>query len=87
MKQTTLYIGSNNETKLLEIEKIESILVQWLSDFTITLATGYYKGGKENTAVVTIIGEYNLGIIPMLKTELKQECILVVEQIVSSKLQ
>ena len=78
MEYTRIYIGSNNDTKILELDKIQNILSTWLESYTIIQAMGVWKGTKENTAIVEIYGTYNLGIIEILKRELKQDSILVV---------
>ena len=78
MEYTKIYIGSNNDTKILELDKIQNILNIWIESYTIIQATGVWKGTKENTAIVEIYGTYNLGIIELLKRELKQDTILVV---------
>jgi len=54
MNTYTLYIGSNNVTKLLELDTIESIVSERHEGFTIQQAVGYWLGQKEFTAVVTI---------------------------------
>lgn len=81
MKLTKIYIGSNNTTKELELEKIENVLNRWQEGYTIIIikAQGYWKGQKENTAIIEIYGNYNTGIIPELKRELEQDSILVAE--------
>ena len=67
MEYTRIYIGSNNDTKILELDKIQNILNIWLESYTIIQAIGVWKGIKENTAIVEIYGTYNLGIIEILK--------------------
>lgn len=79
MKYTKIYIGSNNDTKVLEIEKIKEVMLQSNSGYTLILASGFWEGIAEDTAIIEIYGDYNTGIIPELKTQLKQDSILVVE--------
>lgn len=81
MKLTKIYIGSNNETGILEIDKIKAILnsLGQCSGYTIITGKGYYQGIEENTAIIEIYGGYNSGIIPQLKQDLKQDNILVAE--------
>lgn len=81
MKLTKIYCGSNNETGELEIAKILDIMATAQQGYTPTQGQGFYKGKTENTAVIEIYGNYNLGIIPELKRELKQDSILVAESI------
>lgn len=84
MKLTKIYVGSNNTTKELEIEKIEDVLNRWQEGYTIIPCSGYWKGQKENTAIIEIYGNYNAGIIPELKRELKQDSLLVAEFITAT---
>lgn len=71
-----LYIGSNNETKELELDKIKQIVSSYYDGFTIMLATGYWKGNEEKTAIVEISTDaWNTGLLKSLKQELKQQAI------------
>ena len=71
-----LYIGSNNETKELELDKIKQVVSRWYDGFTVILATGYWKGNEEKTAIVDIsTNSWDTGILHELKRELKQESI------------
>lgn len=81
MKHTKIYIGSNNTTGELELAKILDILATANQGYTLTQGLGYYEGKRENVAIVEIYGDYNLGIIPQLKTTLEQDSILVAESI------
>jgi len=81
MNHTKIYVGSNNETGFLEVEKIKEVL-EGLEAYTLIIAGGYWKGKHENTAIIEIYGDYNLGIIPELKRVCMQESIMVVESIV-----
>jgi hypothetical protein len=72
----TLYIGSNNETKLLELEKITAILDSYFEGYTLLQAKGVWKGEHETTAVVEVSTEKDiLPVIEELKTELHQDAI------------
>jgi hypothetical protein len=82
MLYTKLYIGSNNETKELEYDKIRKILATAQQGYTILEAVGVWNGLEEHTAIVEIYGNYNLAIIGELKRELKQDSILVTRQYV-----
>lgn len=83
MEKYTLYIGSNNKTKRLEYSKILNITLEYFPQgFTAQKAQGIWKGGKENTAIVTISTEpenrpkvYMLA--QKLKTKLEQQAIMV----------
>lgn len=82
MKYTKIYIGSNNTTGILEVDKIVNILNRYQSGYTIMQGLGYWAGKSENTAIIEIYGNCNLfDMIPELKTELKQKSILVSESI------
>lgn len=81
MKYTKIYVGSNNVTGKLEMLKISQIMLTANSGYTITQGIGYYNGKSENTAIIEIYGNYNTGIIPELKSQLKQKSILVAESI------
>ena len=71
-----LYIGSNNETKELELDKIKQVVSRYYEGFTIILATGYWKGNEEKTAVVEIsTNSWDTGVLHELKQELNQESI------------
>lgn len=72
-----LYIGSNNQTKELELAKINHIVGQRHEGFTVYPATGYWHGEQENTALVLIEDDDAKVIetINILKTELLQEAI------------
>ena len=75
-----LYIGSNNDTKELELDKIKQIVSRYYDGFTIILATGYWKGAEEKTAIVEISTDsfadsLNGALIAILRKELKQEAI------------
>lgn len=75
---TRLYIGSNNNTGILELEKIENILNTVYNGYTIINAVGYWNGKKENTAVVEIVNiDVKDYVIEQLKKELLQDSILV----------
>ena len=78
MKLTKIYVGSNNETGVLELDKIISVLDRWEDNFSIIEAMDFYNSKEEKTAIIEIYGNYNLGIVPELKRELKQDSILVV---------
>lgn len=86
MKYTKIYIGSNNKTGEVEIVKALGI-IESLGNcgYTSTLGRGYWENKREQTLVIEIYGDYNTGIIPELKRELKQDSILVVEQLAEVK--
>ena len=85
MKYTKIYVGSNNETKELEVGKISEVLYALQQDYSMFTGTGTFNNCAEPCAVIEIYGDYNTGIIPELKAKLKQDSILVVEQIAEVK--
>lgn len=72
-----LYIGSNNQTKKLELNKIKSILNTRHQGYTIYPVTGAWNGEEEHTALVTIEDDTAkiMETMNILKTELNQEAI------------
>ena len=78
MKLTKIYVGSNNTTKELEITKIHEVCGWYLEGFTIIQAQGYWKGEKENSAIIEYYGDRNNeDLFSALKGELSQESLLV----------
>ena len=72
-----IYIGSNNDTKKLELDKIEEIAGRRHEGFTIYTATGHWLGSKEDTAVLIVFDD-ELKVnrtITDLKIELDQDAI------------
>lgn len=82
MQYTKLYIGSNNETKELELDKIISYLNTQLEGYTIIETLGFWKGKEEKSCIVEIYGNYNLAIVGELKKILKQNSIIVATQFI-----
>jgi hypothetical protein len=82
MKYTKIYIGSNNITGILEVDKIKEVLATGQCGYTLTQGIGYWEGKNEDTAIVEIYGDYNLGIIPELKRVCMQDSIMVASSIV-----
>lgn len=81
MIYTKIYVGSNNKTGVLEIEKIKEVLVG-LQGYTLTTGAGIWQGKEKNTAIIEIYGDYNRYIIDDLKRICMQESILVATSIV-----
>ena len=81
MKKVFYYIGSNNTTKELEIEKITGIISAHFDGFTASEVIGYWKGSRERTLKVEIITEETdtalARIGKELKTKLEQESVLM----------
>lgn len=73
-----LYIGSNNHTGKLEIERLTKEVAERFESFTIIRATGYWKGTAEDTAIVQIQSDNEFQIealIVRLKFILNQQAI------------
>jgi hypothetical protein len=72
-----LFIGSNNATGQLELDKLEQILSSNHSGFTIVPATGYWQGAKEDSVAVIISDTARKvhATIRQLKAVLQQDAI------------
>ena len=81
MQKAFYYVGSNNETKQLEIEKIEEIVSAHFDGFTASEVIGYWKRSKERTLKIEIItsesAEKLAKICKELKIKLNQESVLL----------
>ena len=77
MQTFTIYIGSNNTTGKLELDKIREITARRHQGFTLYTATGYWLGSEEATAVLIIHDDpANIELtITTLKVELEQDAI------------
>ena len=77
----TLYIGANNETKEVEIDKAIDIIGNEFDGFTFWNANGFWKGSQEKTLIVQIETDETdetgtlIALIKNLKEELNQDCI------------
>ena len=81
MKKAYYYIGSNNSTHELEIEKITGIISKYFEGFTAFEVIGYWKGQREKTLKVEIVTEEdNTKLVKVgkeLKIALDQESIML----------
>ena len=77
METFTIYIGSNNETKELELDRINAITSGNHKGFTLYTATGHWLGTEEATAVLIVHDDpaIVMATIDTLKRELKQDAI------------
>lgn len=77
MQTYTIYIGANNDTGRVELEKIETIAGKRHDGFTLYNATGHWLGSKEPTAVLIIHDKASAIIrtITDLKIDLEQDAI------------
>ena len=81
MQKVYYYIGHNNKTKELEIEKIEKLVSEHFEGFTASEVVGYWKGSKEQTLKIEVITESKpvelARIGKELRDKLDQESILM----------
>lgn len=77
MQTFTIYVGSNNNTKELELDRIRAIAARRHDGLTLYTATGYWLGTPEDTAVLIIhdLPEKVHATIADLKAELHQDAI------------
>lgn len=76
-----LFIGSNNDTGKLEMDKIIQVLKNNFQGFTIVKSKGYWRDSVENSCIVTLSTCYASALVCAvyeLKAVLHQECIGVV---------
>lgn len=76
-KTVTVYVGSNNDTKELELDRIQEIAARRHQGFTLYTATGYWLGSKEATAVLIIADTWDriTRTLTDLKLELDQDAV------------
>lgn len=77
MQTFTIYVGSNNDTKQLELDRINAIASGNHDGFTLYTATGHWLGTEEATAVLIIHDDPAkiMATINTLKKELHQDAI------------
>lgn len=72
------YIGSNNKTKQLEKQKIETIVSAYFDGFTAYQGTGFWQGTREKSYIIEIEANKPKVIRELaekLKIKLKQQAI------------
>lgn len=81
MQKVYYYIGHNNKTQELEIEKIESIVSNHFEGFTASEVIGYWRGSKERTLKVEVITDETPAKLSKigkeLRDKLEQESVLM----------
>ena len=81
MKKVYYYIGANNKTHALEIDKITEIVGKHFEGFTAFEVIGHWKGIKERTLKIECITESSdselVKIGKELKEKLEQESVLL----------
>lgn len=87
MQKYYIYIGSNNETKKLEVSHSCQIISEYFDGFTAYEVIGYWKGQKEKTLKVEIVSDDMPAkvskLCKQLAIELKQDAIML-EQVESN---
>jgi hypothetical protein len=76
-----LFVGANNQTKRVEMDKLEATLSKRHKGFTIQRGVGSWEGEKEQNAIVTIDDDKEdiLATVKDLKYALKQDSIAYME--------
>jgi hypothetical protein len=54
MATYNMFVGSNNVTHKVELDKLTNILDEYLDGYTITNAKGVWQGTHEDSVIVTI---------------------------------
>lgn len=77
MQTFTIYVGSNNDTGKLELDRINAMLDARHQGYTLYTATGHWLGTEEATAVIIIHDDPAKiqATIEALKIELDQDAI------------
>ena len=73
MKKAVIYVGHNNSTKELEVERIIDITGRHFEGFTTEQVVGYWRGSRENTLKVEIVTDSSDATITRLCKELRAE--------------
>ena len=82
MTQFNLYIGANNQTGIVEIDKIVHYIGKVFEGFAIVNTSGYWQGKAEKSIIVTIFTDekdrwFMIEYIKGLATILMQDCIIL----------
>lgn len=77
MKTLELFIGSNNTTHKVEVDKLKAILNEYHQGWTMQNALGSWLGTEEDSVIVTISDDMStiMSTIKTLKTALQQDAI------------
>lgn len=73
MRKVYYYVGSNNKTRKLEVEKIEAVLARHFQGFTTYEVAGYWKGQRERTLKVEVVTEEQPAKLTTVARELAHE--------------
>jgi hypothetical protein len=78
MTTFNLYVGANNKTGKVEVQRLQAILDKNHAGYTLNFSVkGVWKSKHEASVIVTIADEHQkvLDTVTRLKRELKQEAI------------
>lgn len=73
MKKAFFYVGANNTTGALEVEKIEAIFASHFAEFTAYEVIGYWHRRKERSMKVEVITDESDPAIARIAKELKEK--------------
>jgi hypothetical protein len=81
MKKATYYIGANNITNLLEVEKIETVCNRFFEGYTALEVIGYWKGNRERTLRIEVVCDLTpvelTRVAKELAKELQQDAVML----------
>lgn len=80
MKQINYFIGSNNQTKIVDVEKATKVLDNWFEGYTTIPCAGVWEGGSELSMMVIVIvsdtkAQIAGAVADILCAELEQEMV------------
>ena len=80
MIYTKIYIGSDNVSKVLDVERIHALLLKYTEGYTLTRATCSWKGSREDVAIVEVYSDIfdAMDFVAEAKITLRQDSIMVV---------
>lgn len=73
MQKAVYYIGANNETHELEVEKITEVISGTFDGFTASEVVGYWKGSKERSLRVEVVTDEEPAVLARVAKELAQQ--------------
>jgi hypothetical protein len=77
MESVMLYVGADNETGVIDLERLGKVLASRHEGFTMWPAEGSWQGTPEPCAVILVSDEHDqiMGTCDQIKTELRQEAV------------
>lgn len=73
MNKVFFYVGANNTTGELEIEKIEALVAAHFNEFTAYEVIGYWRRKKERSLKIEVITDESAPAIARIAKELKEK--------------